>query len=111
MITDKEKKDIRLIAQNYNAPGIVNIASRRKMKPVLLVFRKPNTTSNSIEFLFHTIHDQLRQDFPVKAVQLPLPGKGLVNRIRNLLFLSRFRGRIVHITGDCYYAILGSVFS
>jgi glycosyltransferase involved in cell wall biosynthesis len=81
------------------------------MPGIILVYRKPNTTSNSIEFLFHNIHDVMKNEIEIKEVVLPRLSQGFVNRVYNTLFLLRYRNSAVHVTGDVHYALLGALFS
>ena len=81
------------------------------MPEIILVFRKPNTTSNSIEFLFHHIHDELKDRVRITEVVLPRLSQGFLNRVYNTIQLLRYRKRAVHITGDVHYALLGALFS
>jgi glycosyltransferase involved in cell wall biosynthesis len=74
---------------------------------VHFVFRKPASTSNSIEFLFRKIAVELQNYIQAKEVVLPFLSTGFRNRIRNAFYLRRFSEGIIHITGDTYYAILG----
>lgn len=81
----------------------------KTVQPVVnLVFRKPSSTSNSIEFLFHHISQKLRNNITVSSFILPRMSTGIGNRLLNTFSLTRFRNEIVHITGDTYYAILGA---
>ncbi|MEI6946644.1 glycosyltransferase family 1 protein [Paraflavisolibacter sp. H34] len=83
----------------------------RKPGPeVVLVFRKPLPSTHSIEYLFHNIYEVLRERSAVREWELPCFSTGLLNRVRNLFSLFRFRNKIIHITGDCYYAVLGAWF-
>lgn len=75
-----------------------------------MVFRKPNLYSNSIEYLFHTIYQNIHDELEIREFELPQFSIGLRKRIHNVLTLLRFRKCIVHITGDSYYAILGAIF-
>jgi glycosyltransferase involved in cell wall biosynthesis len=81
----------------------------RKAK-VTLVFRKPLPSTHSIEYLFHNIYNELVNRLPVQEFELPCYSKGVANRIWNILSIFKFRKGIVHITGDCHYAILGAFF-
>jgi glycosyltransferase involved in cell wall biosynthesis len=81
------------------------------MPGIILVFRKPHTASNSIEFLFHNIHDVLKEEIQIREVVLPRLSHGFVNRVYNTFQLLRYRKSAVHITGDVHYALLGALFS
>lgn len=82
------------------------------MKKVILVFRKPFPSSFSIEYLFHTLCTEFKKhNRPIESHTLPFYSQGLVNRVRNVLSLLAFKNKIVHITGDVHYAILGCIFS
>ncbi len=81
-----------------------------KMK-VVLVYRKPYPSSQSIEFIYHSLYDEFReQGLPVSEFILPHFSTGLFNRLANTFSLLKYRNKIIHITGDVYYAILGAVF-
>lgn len=77
---------------------------------VILVYRKPLPGVYSIEYLFHNIYRELEKSSAIQEFELPWFSKGIIDRISNMKALFQFRKCIVHITGDCYYAILGAVF-
>lgn len=76
----------------------------------MMVFRKPNSLSNSIEFLFYNISASLKNRRDITEYQLPCLSKGFFPRLCNVIMIARSRKCIVHITGDTYYAILGAIF-
>lgn len=78
---------------------------------VVLVYRKPLPSAHSIEYLFHSLFAVLQQRITIRERKLPYFNKGVVPRLLNILSLISYRKRIVHITGDCYYAILGALFA
>ncbi|MBS1608192.1 MAG: glycosyltransferase family 4 protein [Bacteroidetes bacterium] len=79
------------------------------MKEVKLIFRKPFPDSFSIEYIFNTLHNELKVvNFPVTKIVLPRHSKGILNRLKNLFFVLRYSNKIVHITGDVHYVLLGA---
>jgi len=81
------------------------------MCKVVLIFRKPYSSSISIEYLFKAISTDLQKKIEVKEYTVPFFSTGLLNRLINTLSLLRFKGRTVHVTGDIYYTILGALSS
>ncbi len=77
---------------------------------VRLVFRKPFDSSFSIEYLFRELYTELEKKISIRKYTLPYQSRGLFKRIANCLSLVFTRERIIHITGDVYYAILGAWF-
>jgi len=80
------------------------------MRDVVMVFRKPNSLSKSIEFLFHTLYQDIKDDLNIEEFELPQFSTGVMHRLHNVFTLLRFRRCIIHITGDSYYSVLGAVF-
>jgi glycosyltransferase involved in cell wall biosynthesis len=81
------------------------------MKEIILIFRKPFPGQLSIEYLFYNISAYLKnKDTPIINRQLAYYSKGLLNRIRNVLALITYKKKIIHVTGDVHYAILGAWF-
>jgi glycosyltransferase involved in cell wall biosynthesis len=72
---------------------------------VSLVFRKQVPSFFSIEKVFEVVSANSTKNMFDKIV-LPYTSRGLLSVFLNLLFLSRFRKGIFHITGDVHYAIL-----
>lgn len=76
---------------------------------IKLVFRKPFTGAFSIEYLFNNLYpDFVQQSLSVEKVELPYFSKGLIGRIKNTFFLTKYSDVIVHVTGDVHYTILGA---
>jgi len=81
-------------------------------KKIILLSRKTFPGSQSIEYLFKELYQEFQTlRLNVKAKQLPYYSKGLFNRIFNALYVLTYRNKIVHVTGDVHYAILGAWFS
>ncbi|MBK6904841.1 MAG: glycosyltransferase family 4 protein [Saprospirales bacterium] len=73
---------------------------------VLHFHRKPHPFHYSIEQLFEAIRQHFPKDMRVEVAVCPHPSQGLLPRLKNLLFASRCRGDIYHITGDVHYLAL-----
>src|SRR5689334_8524918 len=80
------------------------------MPQIILVFRKPYSDAFSIEYLFNTLHYEIKEKKDILKYELPYSTKGVKSLLSNTLSLTKFKGHIVHITGDTYYSILGAVF-
>ncbi|RYD91425.1 MAG: glycosyltransferase family 1 protein [Sphingobacteriales bacterium] len=82
------------------------------MKQVVLVFRKPFDGQVSIEYLFYSLSSYLKeQNVIIINRQLSHYSKGLLNRLRNLFTTISYSKKIIHVTGDVHYIILGAWFS
>ncbi len=82
------------------------------MRKVILIFRKPFAGYFSIEYLFHEIAKSfLKEKIDVAEYVMPKYSKGLYNRVYNVFSMLHFKKKIVHVTGDVHYTILGAVFS
>lgn len=81
------------------------------MKEVILIFRKPFPGQFSIEYLFYSVSKYLdSKNIHISNLQLSYYSKGLTNRVLNVLSLLSVKKKIVHVTGDVHYAILGALF-
>lgn len=80
------------------------------MPQVILVFRKPYSSAFSIEYLFNTLYNEMKEKKDVKKYELRYATSGIKSLVFNILSLFKFKGCIVHITGDTYYSILGALF-
>ncbi|TWR27013.1 glycosyltransferase family 4 protein [Mucilaginibacter achroorhodeus] len=82
------------------------------MKQVVLVFRKPFEGQVSIEYLFYSLSSYLKeQNVSIINRQLSHYSKGLLNRLRNVFTITHYHKKIIHVTGDVHYTILGAWFS
>ncbi len=80
-------------------------------KEVILIHRKQFPHTFSIEFIFDELKSLLQPSQKVTKFILPKYSNSVVNRLLNLIAMLRLRHKIVHVTGDVHYAILGSWFS
>ena len=80
------------------------------MSQVILVFRKPYSNAFSIEYLFNTLYYEMKEKKNIRKYELPYATKGVKSLLSNIFSLTKFKGSIVHITGDTYYSILGAVY-
>jgi len=67
----------------------------------ILVFRKKLSAFNSIENVFDTLLPLLK----LQKVELPYPSRGLIFRIKNILFLSKKANSLIHVTGYDHYLL------
>ncbi len=80
-------------------------------KEVVLIYRKQFQHTYSIEFIFDNLVASVNRSFKIKKYILPKFSNSILNRIINLIAMLRLRHKIVHVTGDVHYAILGAWFS
>ena len=80
-------------------------------KPVVLVYRKAFPHVFSIEFIFDQLKTALQTSRSIDKYVLPRFSNSILNRIVNIFSLLPFQNKIVHVTGDVHYAILGAWFS
>ncbi|MFD0791996.1 glycosyltransferase family 4 protein [Mucilaginibacter litoreus] len=81
------------------------------MKQIVLVFRKPFEGQISIEYLFYNLSAYLKRgNVEIVNKQLSYYSKGLLNRLRNLFSITAYKEKIIHVTGDVHYTILGAWF-
>lgn len=76
------------------------------MTRVLLVFRRPIPGHHySIEKVFCSLLPSLNNALRVDKYELPFESRGLLPRLKNIVYLSRIAREydIVHITGDVHY--------
>lgn len=66
-----------------------------------LIFRKSRAAFFSIENVFQCLLPMLNAE----AVELPNESAGLWKRVRNILFLRKHKGDVVHITGHDHYLL------
>ena len=79
----------------------------RKRLRVTLLMRRPLPGQFSVERVFRDVADALPKDIEASLVEVPHPSRGLIPRLRNILFTARLRADVVHITGDIQYCALG----
>lgn len=65
----------------------------------------------SIEFIFDQIQLSLQSKFNINKYILPRFSSSIINRIINIFSILRLQDKIVHVTGDVHYAILGAWFN
>ncbi|MEX8547938.1 MAG: glycosyltransferase family 4 protein [Mucilaginibacter sp.] len=82
-----------------------------RKKPVVLVYRKAFPHVFSIEFIFDQLKTSLQTSRSIDKYILPKFSNSILNRVFNIFSLLSFQNKIVHITGDVHYAILGAWFS
>ncbi|WP_158827778.1 glycosyltransferase family 4 protein [Mucilaginibacter lacusdianchii] len=102
------------LTAHYRYGRIITVTSNTiaLMKEIVLIFRKPFPGQCSIEYLFYNISSSLnKQNLPINNVELSHYSKGLLNRVLNTSALLSHKKKIIHITGDVHYTILGAWFS
>jgi glycosyltransferase involved in cell wall biosynthesis len=74
---------------------------------VNIYIRKSAIGQYSIEKLFHTLAEGFHCDelFDIHLISMPYLSKGLINRVRNILFAMRQKADIHHISGDIHYIV------
>jgi len=82
-----------------------------KKKEVVLIYRKQFPHTYSIEFIFDQLLASLQSSQSIKKFVLPCFSNSFSKRVVNILFMLRLRHKIVHVTGDVHYAILGAWFN
>ncbi len=82
-----------------------------RKKPVVLIYRKAFPHVFSIEFIFDQLKTALQTSRSIDKHVLPRFSNSILNRAVNICSLLSFRNKIVHVTGDVHYAILGAWFS
>ncbi|RYY06876.1 MAG: hypothetical protein EOP43_04975, partial [Sphingobacteriaceae bacterium] len=80
------------------------------IKQVTLVYRKQYKHTYSIEFIFDQILTGLQVFQNIQKYNLPLYSNTYFNRLLNLIAILFLSSKIVHVTGDVHYAILGAWF-
>lgn len=60
----------------------------------------------SVERVFSDVVDALPPDVDASLVEVPFPSRGVLPRLRNMLFVARLQADVVHITGDIQYCAL-----
>lgn len=82
-----------------------------KEKEIILIYRKQFPHTYSIEFIFDELSAALQASLNIKKYILPKYSNSLFNRIINILSMLLLQHKIVHVTGDVHYAILGAWFN
>ena len=73
---------------------------------VKVVMRRPLPGQFSVERVFHDVVAALPTDIEASLVEVPHHSRGVVPRIRNILFTARLRADVIHIAGDIQYCAL-----
>ncbi|MGI4727971.1 MAG: glycosyltransferase family 4 protein [Janthinobacterium lividum] len=79
-------------------------------KEVILVYRKQFPHTFSIEFIFDKIKNSLQSTLIIKKYILPRYSNSSFNRLINFIAILFLPGKIIHVTGDVHYTILGAWF-
>lgn len=82
-----------------------------KKKKVILIYRKQFLHTYSIEFIFDQVLVSLKNLLSIEKIVLPCYSNSFFNRLFNLILILFLPGKIVHVTGDVHYAILGAWFN
>lgn len=81
------------------------ILSRMK---VSFFFRKPFVGSYSLESIFGRLCDDMAaHDIEATRNVLPWYSRGILNRVRSVLWASRHQGDVNHVTGDVHFITCG----
>ena len=75
---------------------------------VVVILRHYRPGRNSIERVFYALAPALIRWGDVELRTLPCESTGFWRRLVNVVYVARYRRRTVHISGDCYYAVLGA---
>lgn len=73
--------------------------------PVEVVFmqRKPRPGNFSLEFIFEDVRNRLKNKIHSLKLECPDYSNGLLDRVRNILFMRKHQGMVNHVTGDVLY--------
>ena len=75
------------------------------MKKICLVYRRPVKEFFSIEKVFSIIKERLQKLFLISEVAVPNNRVTVAGLIQNILFASRSKADVYHVTGDIHYAV------
>ncbi len=91
----------RTLNYSFNPLNILNIN-------LTLIYRKRNPAFFSIEKVFDVVAKEANAGGidRVEKLEMPFTSRGIFSIIFNLLYLSRFKKGLFHITGDVHYAII-----
>lgn len=73
---------------------------------VVLVMRRGYPRQFSVERVFREVTQALPVEIEASLVEVPYPSRGVLPRLRNMLFTARLQADVVHITGDVQYCAL-----
>ncbi|WP_419801088.1 glycosyltransferase family 4 protein [Mucilaginibacter sp.] len=79
-------------------------------KEVALIYRKQFPNTFSIEFIFDKLISSLQISQKIQKYTLPYYSNSFFNRLLNLICILFLPGKILHVSGDVHYAILGAWF-
>ncbi|RYY08373.1 MAG: glycosyltransferase family 1 protein [Sphingobacteriaceae bacterium] len=77
---------------------------------IILIYRKQYTHTYSIEFIFDQILIGLQVSQNIQKYNLLRYSNSVINRLLNLISILFLPAKIIHVTGDVHYAILGAWF-
>lgn len=75
---------------------------------VVLVMRRGGPGQFSVERVFRDVTEALPRDVEASLVEVPCSSRGVLPRLRNMLFTARLRADVVHVTGDIQYCLLAT---
>ncbi|RYX87948.1 glycosyltransferase, partial [bacterium] len=80
-------------------------------REIILIYRKQFPHVFSIEFIFDELQLFLQSKFNIHKYILPKFSNSISNRVINIVSILLLPHKIVHVTGDVHYAILGAWFN
>lgn len=73
---------------------------------VSVLMRRPLPGQFSVERVFRDMAGALPKDIEASLVEVPYPSRGLLPRLRNMVFTARLQADVVHVAGDIQYCAL-----
>ncbi|MBC7826426.1 MAG: glycosyltransferase family 4 protein [Chitinophagaceae bacterium] len=76
------------------------------MKKICLVYRRPVKEFFSIEKVFSIVKNDLRKKFTISEAVVPNNRVTVIGILQNMIYASRSKADVYHITGDIHYVAL-----
>ena len=77
---------------------------------IIILFRKKAQWAFSVEEIFRllipAVESRLKSSVQLAKLHLPNHSNGLLNKIKNIIFLRRYRSSVIHVSAEVYYAVL-----
>ncbi len=83
---------------------------KKMKKEIILVYRKQFRHTYSIEYIFDELLNSFQAKQSIRKYILPYYSNSFFKRFQNLIYILFLPGKIIHVTGDVHYAILGAWF-
>lgn len=70
---------------------------------ILFQIRRKSIGKNSVDKILELINPVIIKNVQVKSITCPYTNEGIINKLRNIIWISKYRNEYVHFAGDLGY--------